>query len=73
MNHSPSQVCHMTKMDRSGAITIFITVSLKVNQYRASLWTHILFNRFACVNANCIKFGTGVYFYWNFTISSSFL
>jgi len=27
---------------------------------------------FACVNANCIKFGTGVYFYWNCIISPPF-
>ncbi len=28
---------------------------------------------FACVIGNCINFGTGVYFYWNFTISLPFL
>ncbi len=26
----------------------------------------------ACINANCINFGSGVYFYWNFNISPSF-
>ncbi len=26
---------------------------------------------FACVNANCINFGSGVYFYWNFNIPPS--
>jgi len=26
------------------------------------------FDHFACVKANCKKLGTGVYFYWNFTV-----
>ncbi len=30
------------------------------------------FDNFACVIASCIYFGTGVYFYWNFTISLPF-
>jgi len=30
------------------------------------------FDHFACVKANYKKIGTGVYFYWNFTISQSF-
>jgi len=32
----------------------------------------LFFDHFACVKANCKKLGTGVYFYWNFTISPSF-
>jgi len=30
------------------------------------------FDHFACVKANCKKLGTGVYFYWSFTISPLF-
>ncbi len=30
------------------------------------------FYHFACVIASCVNFGTGVYFYWNFTISPPF-
>jgi len=26
------------------------------------------FDHFACVKADCKKLGTGVYFYWNFTV-----
>ncbi len=32
----------------------------------------VFFDNFACVNANCINFGSGVYFYWNFNIPPSF-
>ncbi len=43
----------------------------------APVWTFVsilvvfYFYNFACVNANCINLGSGVYFYWNFNISPS--
>ncbi len=37
------------------------------------IFVHLfIFDNFACVNANCINFGSGVYFYWNFNIPPSF-
>ncbi len=33
---------------------------------------YCFFDHFVCVIANCINFGTSVYFYWDFTISLPF-
>ncbi len=43
----------------------------------APFWTFLsilvfFFDNFACVNANCINFGSGVYLYWYFNIPPSF-
>ncbi len=36
------------------------------------LFSFVFCYHFACVIASCINVGTGVYFYWNFNISSPF-
>ncbi len=43
----------------------------------ATFWTFLsilvfFYYNFACVYANCINFGSDVYFYWNFNIPPSF-
>ncbi len=78
LNHVVWNTCNVLKKKNHRLCIIYLhLVSLNdsltlVRPFEHFSPFHVFFSNFACFIASCIHFITGVYFYWNFTISPSF-